>query len=96
MALEDRIVFTARSDGHIEGAPGVCGGQAGRPASLSKTDAKDKRTTLSSKVVQLSLAIGDTVRMEIPDGGGYGSLESDLLSGKSTQLLVTVDEVWKE
>ena len=75
MALEEGIVFTARSDGHIEGAPGVYGGQTGRPASLIRTDAKGKRTTLSSKVAQLSLNIGDTVRLETPGGGGYGNVK---------------------
>lgn len=66
------VVFTARSDGHREGAPGAEGGGDGRPARLAHL-AEDGETELSPMVANLSLGRGESVRLETPGGGGFGA-----------------------
>lgn len=69
------VIFTARSDGHREGAPGVSGGGTGRPARLVMTTAGGEEKELSPMVANLSLAADESVRLETPGGGGFGSPE---------------------
>lgn len=93
MAVEDGVVFSARSDGHETGAPGIHGGQAGTPGHLWHLRPDGSRTVLSSKAAQLDLAAGESIRLETPGGGGYGDpaardpadLARDLRGGKYSE-----------
>nr|WP_321981385.1 hydantoinase B/oxoprolinase family protein [uncultured Cohaesibacter sp.] len=80
------VVFTARSDGHKEGAPGVQGGTDGRPASLKKNANTNKVEELSPMVASLALGPGENVRLETPGGGGYGSPLERNVSALATEL----------
>jgi N-methylhydantoinase B len=84
------VIFTARSDGHKEGAPGVAGGTSGRPAHLIKNAGTDAEQELDPMVANLTLDKGETIRLETPGGGGYGdpakraeaALAKDLRDGR--------------
>lgn len=66
------VIFTARSDGHREGAPGAKGGTPGRAARLVKNAGTNHPEELSPMVAGLALNKGENVRLETPGGGGYG------------------------
>jgi N-methylhydantoinase B len=93
-ATRDGIVFSARSDGHRAGAPGLFGGQPGRTARLVFNPGAATERELSSKISNLELKAGDAVRLETPGGGGFGSpaerrlteLADDIRSGKCSQV----------
>lgn len=85
------IVFSARSDSHTVGvATGVAGGADGRRARLVRNWGTPDEQELFSKTANITLAPGDSVRIETPGGGGYGApgersagrIEQDLLDGK--------------
>lgn len=73
MAPNGDVMFTARSDGHREGAPGVNGGLSGRPAHLTLRGANGDSEELSPMVTSLSLTAGASVRLETPGGGGFNA-----------------------
>jgi len=87
------VIFTARSDGHREGAPGVKGGTSGRPAHLIKNAGSNHEEELSPMIANLPLGSGENVRLETPGGGGYGApqervataLGQDLRDGRITK-----------
>ena len=89
-AATEGIVFSARSDGHVFPAPGLKGGREGRTAQLIRNPGTDREEALSSKVAGITLSAGESVRIETPGGGGYGSpdareprlLAADLRGGK--------------
>lgn len=89
-ATRDGIVFSARSDGHKAGAPGLHGGLPGGTARLLKNPGRPDEEELSSKAANIVLKAGESVRLETPGGGGLGSpseralraLAEDLASGK--------------
>ena len=70
------IVFSARSDGHLFPAPGLKGGREGRTARLIRHPGTDREEALSSKIAGITLTAGESVRIETPGGGGYGSTEA--------------------
>ena len=73
-ALVPGIVFSARSDSHTVGVPaGVNGGLDGRQARLLRNPGTPREQTLYSKTANIELAAGESVRIETPGGGGYGS-----------------------
>ncbi|MDR6870399.1 N-methylhydantoinase B [Bosea sp. BE125] len=92
-ATRDGIVFSARSDGHRAGAPGLFGGLDGRTARLLRNPDTAHEDELSSKISNLVLKAGDSVRLETPGGGGFGSpaerelkaLAQDIRSGKCSR-----------
>ncbi len=70
--------FTNRSDATRLGAQGVGGGLDGRPARHALARADGSVEQLPSKATNLTIAAGDTMRLETAGGGGYGSpLERD-------------------
>ena len=93
-ATEDDVVFSVRSDGHVYPAPGMRGGGDGRTARLVFNPGTAEERTLHSKTSNLVLNAGDSVRIETPGGGGYGStadrtdglILSDIQSGKTTAV----------
>ncbi|WP_349295504.1 hydantoinase B/oxoprolinase family protein (plasmid) [Thioclava sp. 'Guangxiensis'] len=66
------VIFTARSDGHREGAPGAAGGTEGRVAHLVQNAGTDRARELSPMISGLPLGPGETIRLETPGGGGFG------------------------
>jgi len=89
-ATRDGVVFSARSDGHLLGAPGLFGGLEGGTARLLRNPGRADEEELSSKAANITLRAGDSVRLETPGGGGVGSpaerppaaLAEDIASGK--------------
>lgn len=86
------VIFTARSDGHREGAPGAAGGTQGRVAHLIHNAGTNHPEELSPMISNLVIAAGENVRLETPGGGGYGNpadrdpaaLGRDLRDGRIT------------
>lgn len=73
-ALVPGIVFSARSDSHTVGVPaGVDGGLDGRQARLLRNPGTPREQELYSKTANIELGAGESVRIETPGGGGYGS-----------------------
>ncbi|WP_339114739.1 hydantoinase B/oxoprolinase family protein [Thioclava sp. GXIMD2076] len=66
------VIFTARSDGHREGAPGAAGGTEGRVAHLVQNAGTDRARELSPMISGLPLGPSETIRLETPGGGGFG------------------------
>jgi len=93
-ATRDGIVFSARSDGHKAGAPGLFGGLDGRTARLLRDPGTAEESELPSKISNLVLKAGQSVRLETPGGGGFGppaerelsSLAKDVRSGKCSRM----------
>jgi N-methylhydantoinase B len=89
-ATRDGIVFSARSDGHRAGAPGLFGGLPGRSARLIRNPGTVEEAEIPSKTANLTLRAGDAVRLETPGGGGFGApaerdpsaLKADIAAGK--------------
>ncbi|SAI66628.1 hydantoin utilization protein B [Bordetella ansorpii] len=90
-AVGPGVVFSARSDSHVVGvASGVAGGGDGRRARLVRNFGTPQEEVLFSKTANIPLGPGESVRIETPGGGGYGSpaerprdrLERDMLDGK--------------
>lgn len=87
--LCDGLVFSARSDGHLQGAAALEGGGDGGVGRLLRNAGTDKEGTLSSKASNLLMGSGETVRIETPGGAGFGdpakrsteALRDDILDG---------------
>jgi N-methylhydantoinase B len=71
-ATRDDTVFSVRSDSHVIGAAGVFGGSDGACGRVIRNDGTDRRQDLGSKVAQIVLADGESMRIETPGGAGYG------------------------
>jgi N-methylhydantoinase B len=71
-ALQDGTIFSARSDGHIEGSKGAEGGGDGGCGRLIRNAGRADEEVLASKVSNLVLSKGETVRIETPGGAGFG------------------------
>jgi N-methylhydantoinase B len=91
-ATRDGIVFSARSDGHKAGAPGLFGGLSGGTARLLRNPGTTHEEELPSKTANIILRAGESIRLETPGGGGFGNpaerspqvLAEDLAGGKLT------------
>lgn len=87
------VIFTSRSDGHREGAPGVNGGLPGREAHLKLDAGTPAERELSPMTAGLRLGKGQSVRLETPGGGGFGqpadrrdeALARDIRDGRLTR-----------
>lgn len=71
-ATHDDTIVSARSDRHMHGAPGAEGGKPGGMGRLIRNFGTDQQELLLPKVAQLKFAAGETLRLEIPGGGGFG------------------------
>jgi N-methylhydantoinase B len=91
-ATRGGVIFSARSDGHRAGAPGLFGGLAGGTARLLRNPGTPREEELSSKAANLVLEAGESVRLETPGGGGFGApgerdrraLATDIADGRLT------------
>jgi N-methylhydantoinase B len=99
-ALDDGLMFSARSDSHRVGLPeGVAGGRPGRRARLLKRAADGSETVLDSKPAAMRLVAGESIRIETCGGGGYGApegrrpddLERDVLDGKVSRAAMLAE-----
>ncbi len=86
----DETVFSARSDGHIFAAAGAFEGHEGAKGRLILNPSTAQERILASKVSSIVLKEGESVRIETPGGGGFGSpherplglLAQDIRGGK--------------
>lgn len=91
-AATDGITFSARSDGHVIAPPGIEGGQDGGCARLIRNHGGANAEVLPSKVSNLYLQVGESMRLETAGGGGFGlpgertmdCLAADLRSDKTS------------
>ena len=72
-ALHDGTIFTARSDNHKQGSAGAHGGGEGGRGSMVRNPGRPNQEVLASKVAHVVLKAGESVRIETPGGGGFGS-----------------------
>jgi N-methylhydantoinase B/oxoprolinase/acetone carboxylase alpha subunit len=65
-------VMTSEAEGTYEAPWGIFGGKEGTPLRVTKTLADGTEENLHSKVTNLPMAAGSTIRWEQASGGGYG------------------------
>lgn len=70
--LENETVFSARSDAYINGAKGIYGGLTGGLSAVTRNPGRNDEEALSTKVPNLVLKAGDSIRMQTPGAGGFG------------------------
>jgi len=96
---EEGVIFSVRADNHIVAPPGIFGGGAGRNARLVRNAGTEREALLDSKVANLVLGKGETIRMETAGGGGSGppavrqveSLARDLRDGRISRAVAERD-----
>jgi N-methylhydantoinase B len=66
------VIFSVRSDGHVNGPEGVAGGLPGLPARLLQNPGTEREKILHSKATGVVLDRGESVRLETAGAGGYG------------------------
>ncbi|WP_321936357.1 hydantoinase B/oxoprolinase family protein [Paraburkholderia sp. J8-2] len=96
-ALLDDTEVSFRSDSHKKGAEGVDGGGDGGKGRITRNYGTDRAETLESKMGGIFLRAGETIRIETPGGGGFGSatdrpieaLAADLRDGVLSDELAT-------
>ncbi len=71
-ALHDNTMVSVRSDRHAHGAPGAEGGRSGGTGRIIRNAGTDREELLASKVAKVKFDAGETLRIEIAGGGGFG------------------------
>lgn len=72
-ALEDNTNVSARSDRHKHGAPGAEGGGTGGMGRFIRNFGTKQEEILPSKISKLKFKAGESLRIDIAGGGGFGS-----------------------
>lgn len=72
-ALYDDTGFSARSDSYIHGAEGIDGGGNGGLAAVIRNPGREDQEALPTKIAHLVMRAGESIRVETPGGGGFGS-----------------------
>jgi len=99
-AIVPHTMFSVRSDSHTVGVPtGVFGGFDGRRAKLVRNPGRPDAEVLFSKVARIEMKVGDSMRIETPGAGGYGSprerplelIATDLRHGKVSRAAAERD-----
>jgi N-methylhydantoinase B len=85
-ALRDDTIVSARSDSHKQGAMGAEGGGEGGRGRMLRNPGTPNEEALSSKVVHMVLAAGETFRIETPGGAGLGSADERPLDALAADL----------
>ena len=75
-ALQNNTVVSCRSDSHLQGAEGALGGGEGGKGRLIRNFGKPNETALASKVANVVICSGETIRIETPGGAGFGAPEA--------------------
>jgi len=91
-ALDDDTFCYASSEGGTVPAAGVFGGGSGACSRIVLDHGSERERTIPANQPRLTLAAGDSVRIETPGGGGFGPVASrspeavaaDLRAGKVT------------
>jgi N-methylhydantoinase B len=97
--LRDATAFSARSDCYIHGAAGIDDGGTGGLSSLIRNFGRDDQKALPSKIAHVEMKAGDSIRLQTPGGGGFGSCDDrpleqiarDLRDGTVTQAAAERD-----
>jgi N-methylhydantoinase B len=92
-ALHDKTNIEARSDRHKVGAPGAEGGGPGGKGRVTRNPGTEREEELPSKIAQMLIDAGETIRIATPGGGGFGDpamrsvemIASDLLNEIMTE-----------
>ncbi len=98
-ALRDGTIFSVRSDGHVIAAQGLAGGGPGATAKLYKNPGRPDARMLHSKVSNVMLAAGDSIRLETPGGGGFGTPSERSLEALAKDLrddMVSLEQARKD
>ncbi|OZI25015.1 MULTISPECIES: hydantoinase B/oxoprolinase family protein [Bordetella] len=98
-SLDDRLTCSVRCDAALFGAAGLNGGQPGRTSYVVQNPGRADELRLPNKISGHPLPAGQSVRLETPGGGGYGTpgerdaaaLRADLLGGKVSQAAALRD-----
>jgi N-methylhydantoinase B len=98
-ALQDDTIFSARSDAYIHGAQGMDGGMTGGLSSVILNPGRVDEEKLSTKIPNLTLKAGDSIRVQTPGAGGFGpaterslgDIARDLRDGVVTRLAAERD-----
>jgi len=103
--LRDNTIMSCRSDSHLQGAQGAQGGAEGGRGRLIRNYGTPDEVAFPSKVSNIALSRGETVRIETPGGAGFGppaertiealadDLRSDLLTREAATRFYGVDLV---
>jgi len=91
--LQEQTIMSCRSDSHLQGAEGAQGGSEGGRGRLIRNFGTPDEVALTSKVSNVVLSKGETVRIETPGGAGFGpapereieALAADIRSGLFTE-----------
>jgi N-methylhydantoinase B len=89
-SLDDRLTCSVRCDAALFGAAGLNGGLSGGTSRVIQNAGRDDEKRLANKISGYPLQAGQSVRLETPGGGGYGSpaerdlraIRHDILGGK--------------
>jgi N-methylhydantoinase B len=82
-AVVDDTIFSARADSYIHGAEGIDGGRSGGLTAVTLNPGRNDERELPTKIANLVLREGQSVRIETPGAGGFGPCEErplDLLA----------------
>ena len=80
-ALTDGIVFSGLADRQQIAPWGLQGGQPGLPGRYVLVPSAGPERRLTSKVSNVALSRGDSVRVETPGAGGYGDAQARSAEG---------------
>ena len=94
-ALRDGTIFSGRSDNHRQGATGASGGCEGGRGILLRNPGRPDEEVLASKVANIVLQAGDSIRIDTPGGGGFGppsERDPDALAADLRDEIINVDD----
>lgn len=85
-ALHDGTIASVRPDSYIHGAEGIDGGGPGGLSAITRNYGADSQENLPLKVSYLVIGTGETIRIHIPGGGGFGTPEERSLDETAPDL----------
>jgi N-methylhydantoinase B/oxoprolinase/acetone carboxylase alpha subunit len=88
-------VYSSEGDRHHDSPRGLFGGSDGRTAAVTRNPGRDDETELPAKVTGIRCVANDVIRIEAPNGAGYGdplerdpeTVRDDVLDGFTTAPL---------
>ena len=70
--IHEGTVIHVVADAYLHGADGIAGGGTGGLCTMVRNPGRDDQEKLPTKIGELALRAGDSVRLETPGGGGFG------------------------